>query len=221
MDIREKQLRYGFLFGFGTFVMGWGITHFFTPASVLPDHSRWQVSLWMYLSAHSVSISNAALGQTGNVFVQTDLVEASSLEPIRAVPVLITAIGGLLMVQVVGYTRRLRYVLENSFSLLVGYLTTGILAIIISGASPGMTVILVLALVLATAVAVGSVLAKRLTVGIPVVALTSIGGLAAIGLVVFVGGLGLLAIFGPFVLVSTIGVLGGGLFAWTARNVPQ
>ena len=88
MNIREKQLRYGFLFGVGIFGIGWGISHLLTPASVLPDHSRWQVSLWMYLSAHYVSISNVALGQTGNVFFQTDLVEASSLEPFRAVPVL-------------------------------------------------------------------------------------------------------------------------------------
>jgi len=180
------------------------------------------MTLLQLASAHYVPVSGVQIGGIGSVFSQVDLVrEVPSLRTLRAVPILLTALGGLMMVEAVGYTRRLRHIFENSSWLLLGYLPAGLLIIVLSGAQPGVTFLLVIAAVVASAVTIGAKLGQRLAVGVPVVALTSLGGLAAVGLLVLIGGFAILTVIGPFIGISFAGTALGGLLAWTARNTPR
>jgi len=77
MRVRKKQQVYGALFGIGTFLVGWGITFFLTPQDLLTDLPRWQVTLWVYLSAHFVKISGLAVLQSFGPLVVVSLVGVS------------------------------------------------------------------------------------------------------------------------------------------------
>jgi len=123
-----------------------------------------------------------------------------------------------MMVEKINYTTQMKYLIQNSGSLLVGYLTAGLLGFVISGAQPGVAFIMIVAVVVALAAIIGSTLTQNLMRGVPVIGFTSIGGIVAIGLLVILGGVAVIQSFGPLVVVSCIGVSAGAALAWIARN---
>ncbi|MFW6436873.1 MAG: hypothetical protein ACOCYZ_04500 [Halococcoides sp.] len=222
MRVRQQQLKYGAVFGLATFFVGWAITYVLTPPDLLIDTSRWKVTLWVFLSAHFVSISGLQLGGLSSAFSQVDLIaQEPMLRGLRAVPILLTALGGVMMVEAVNYTTRFKYLIQNSGALLTGYLSAGLLAVVVSGAQPSVAVIIVLAVLLAGGTYIGSTVTNRLTTGLPVFAVTSLGGVVLIGLLVVLGGLVVLQSIAPLIGVSLVGVTIGAVVAWTARNVPS
>jgi hypothetical protein len=81
--------------------------------------------------------------------------------------------------------------------------------------------IVVLAVLLAGGAYIGGTVTQRFTAGLPVFAVTSLGGVVLIGLLVVLGGLVVLQSIAPLVGVSLVGVTVGAVLAWTARNVPS
>lgn len=222
MRVRQRQLLYGTAFGVAGFLVGCLITHLVTPAGFLEDMPRWKVTVWVFLSAHFVPISGLQVGGLSAAFTRVDLVsQVPALQTLRVVPVLLTALGGLLVVEAVNYTTRLKHLIQNSGALLMGYLSTGILLFVVSEAQPGVSILLVLAAVLGGCAYLGGVVTQRITGGVPVFAVTSVGGIVAIGLLVVLGGVVVLQAIAPLIGVSVVGVLAGALLAWIARNVPS
>lgn len=222
MRIRQRQLLYGTVFGLATFLVGWLITYVLTPSDLLTNFPRWKVTLWVFLSAHFVSISGLQLGGLSSAFTQVDLItQIPTLRSLRVVPILLTALGGVMMVEAMNYTTRFKYLIQNSGALLTGYLAAGLLAFVISEAQPGVALIIVLAVLLAGGAYIGGTVTQRFTAGVPVFAVTSLGGVVLIGLLVVLGGLVVLQSIAPLVGVSLVGVTVGAVLAWTARNVPS
>ncbi|QIB75736.1 hypothetical protein G3I44_16480 [Halogeometricum borinquense] len=124
------------------------------------------------------------------------------------------------MIEVVNYTTRFRYLIQNSGSLLIGYLTAGFLAFIVSEAQPGVALIVVFGVVLGGAAYIGGTVTHRLTGDLPVFGVASVGGIVLVGLTIIVGGLTVLRAIGPLVAVSVVGVCFGSVMAWIVRNVP-
>jgi len=219
MRVRQQQLIYGAVFGASAFLAGWAITFLLTPQGLISGVPQWKVTLWVFLSANFVKISGLQVNGFSGAFTQIDLVsQLPALRSLRVVPFLLTALGGIMMVEKINYTTQMKYLIQNSGSLLVGYLTAGLLGFVISGAQPGVAFIMIVAVVVALAAIIGSTLTQNLMRGVPVIGFTSIGGIVAIGLLVILGGVAVIQSFGPLVVVSCIGVSAGAALAWIARN---
>lgn len=218
---RQRQLVYGTIFGVCTFLAGWITIHPLMPAEILSGLPRWKATLWVFLSAHFMSVSGLQIGGLGAAFTDVDLIaQFPTLRGFRALPILFTMLGGLLMVEVVNYTKRLTYLLQNAAALLIGYLGSGVLTFIISDMQPGASLMVFLGVLIAGATVVGSKVTQRLTGNLPILGVTSVGSIVLVGLLVIFGGLTVLQAIGPFIGVSTVGVVFAGGLAWIARNVP-
>jgi len=221
MRIRERQLVYGSIYGVATFIVGWLIAYLFTPQSLLTEVPRWKSTLWVYLSAHFVSISGLQVAGVFNAFSEVDLVsQVPALHSLRAVPFLIVALGGVVTDETVGYSTRFWHLIQNSGSVLIGYLSAGLLAFVASEAQPGVSVLIVGGVVLGSAVLIGSTVTQRFTRGIPVFALTSVGGLLLVGLLVVLGGVVVLSSIWPLIGVSVVGAFSGACLSYIVRNAP-
>lgn len=221
MRVRQRQLVYGSIFGVATFLVGWAITYLLTPPEILTGLPEWKATLWVFLSAHFISISGVQLGGMRTMFTKVDLIaQLPMLQSLRVVPVLITALGGIMMVEAVGYTRRFSYLLQNSGALLIGYLSAGLIAFVVSEAQPDVAMLVVLGVVIGGAAFIGGTVTQRLTGSIPVFAITSIGGIILIGLLIILGGFVILQSIAPLVAISVVGITVGAILAWIARNTP-
>lgn len=221
MRVRQRQIVYGSAFGATTFLVGWAITVFLTPPDVLAELPRWKSSLWIYLSAHFVSISGLQLVGIGAAFVEVDLLSHfPQLQILRVMPIFLTTIGGLLMIEVVNYTTRFHHLIQNAGSLLIGYLSVGFLAFIVSGAQPGVAMLIVSGAILAAGAYIGGTVTQRLTGAVPVFAVISVGGVVLIGLLILLGGTAIVTAIGPMIAVSTLGVTIAAVLAYVSRNVP-
>ncbi|WP_430503629.1 hypothetical protein [Haloparvum sp. PAK95] len=221
MRVRQRQLVYGSIIGASTFLVGWAATYLLTPADLLAEYSRWKVTLWVYLSAHFVKISGIHVGGLGAAFTEVDLIkQLPLLHSLRVLPLLLTVLGGVLVVETVNYTERLWYLLQNSSSLLLGYLGAGLLAFVVSEAQPGVAAIVLVGGVLCSTLFIGATLAQYLTGNLPIFGVVSLGGVIGIGLLVIIGGVAVLQSVGPLLAVATTGTVLGAILAWLARNSP-
>lgn len=136
---------------------------------------------------------------------------------LRVLPVFLVAIACLVVVNAVKGYRSDGELAELVVYSIGGYVTAGVLAIAISGARPNIVSLLLLLGVVGLAAYLGAMLANSLP--IPIFAITSIGGLVGIGLLVL---LGIGAVLEIAVPLAKYGV-GGGLIAlvamWVSDNI--
>lgn len=215
MRVRQRQLTYGLAFGSSAFLAGLLVAILVTPQSVLSGVARWKAATWVFFSAHFMPIQTA-------VFTRVDVIaQVPALQSLRVVPILLTTAGGLATVLAVGYTPRFTHILQNSAAVIVGYVASGVVVFIASGARPGVALIVVGAAVIGAAAYIGATLTQSLTADLPVFAVTSLGGIVAIGLLVLVGGVAVLSAFLPLVGIAGAGAVVAAIVAWVARNGPR
>lgn len=216
---RKRLYSYAVLWGILTFIFGIGIS-----LVTLPDSfdeigiETWRIASWIWLNAHGVGIEGTQVGGLDMAFQTVNLVQDTpQLHMIRVVPVLLVAICGLLVTATMGGTTNDKHILENAVAAVGGYLLAGLTTVIISGARPGVGLVAGLVVVLAGALYVGSVVADRLP--IPVFAVTSLSGIAGVGLFV------LLAAGVVSTVVVPLGkhAIAGGVIAtvglWVSKNL--
>jgi hypothetical protein len=71
MRTGERRQVYGLLLGYLAFLAGCVVAYVFLWNGVLPEFSRWRVSIWVYLSAHYVQVATTAGGALGSAVVAT------------------------------------------------------------------------------------------------------------------------------------------------------
>jgi hypothetical protein len=210
MPTRQRLLIYGSVIGATSFLTGCVITYLILPEKILTEFSGWEPVVWVYLNAHFVTISGTQVQGLAGLFQSVDLIESyPGLEALRVVPVLLVIIGGLVMIEVMGYTRRVKYLVQNATSVAIGYAMTGLFGFIISGAQPGVGLIILIGVVVALAAMVGSTITNAITPNLEFFGIVSLGSVIMIGLLVILGGAVVIQAIWPLFAVSLV----GGVFA--------
>lgn len=219
MSVRQQQIRYGFAIGLGVFLCGTVLTHLLLPGDVLSDFARWKVAIWTYLSAHFVSISAVRFGGISYAYTEVDLINTFPvLHSLRTVPILLVTLGSVLVVDAVDYTTQFKYILQNSASVLLGYLSAAITAFVLSGAQRGTIMFLILMSLAAAGLFIGSKVVGGLTGGLPIFGIASLGGVILIGIATIFTGLMFIQSIGPLFLVAASGAFAGAVLSWLVRN---
>lgn len=222
MRLQKRQQLYGFIYGSLAFLLGWAVIYYLTPESVLPEFTRLKATLWVFLSAHSISISGFSL--TDSATTSGAVVVSRTTTPVhvfRLFPFIFAGIAALLLSSTVSYTSRFEYVLKNCLHIAIGYVPTALAAFILSDVQPAMTIFIVVGVVVFAAILVGSSIIQGLTGGIPFIGVTSFGAIIAVGLFAIIGGLAVLISIWPLIAIPLTGGLIATALSWTARNVPS
>lgn len=217
---RRKELySYGLIWGILSFITGIGTT-----LAVLPEKLKalevasWKVATWVWLNAHGLPISEQAVSDSPlNTGQLTFIGPNPELHLLRVIPLFLAAITVLMVVNSMNGVKNDSQLLQYSVVGAGGYIFAGLLAIVVSGAQPGIVMIIAIMLVLAAAAYLGGRVAQQLP--IPVFALTSIGGLVGIGLLVLFGAGAVLAIAIPLGKYAVAGALGGAVAVWIGKNI--
>ncbi|MFB6302785.1 MAG: hypothetical protein ABEH78_08000 [Haloferacaceae archaeon] len=219
MRIRQRQLVYGTLFGAGAFVLGWALTYLFLSPNFLSETPTWQAALLLYINGHFVEITDATVGGIGVGTVDL-ITELPNLGHVRALPPLSLILASVLTAEAVGYSSRGRHILQNAASAAIGYVPAVAIGMVVSGARPGISLIVLLGVGLAISTYIGAGIVQKVTGGLPILAITSLGGLAAIGLLTILGGLVVLNAIWPLLAMIALSVIAGGVLMYAVRNAP-
>lgn len=216
MVITGRQQRRGAIWGAAAFLAGVGLAWWVLGPGASPD--RFNRAMWLYLSGHYATVGPISVAGLVEVLPRLGLVSAGQYSTVwHALPVLVVGLAAAGMNISMGYTLSPDYILRNSAAVLVGYLPSALIAIIWSGASgPVGTYLLVIAAGF-FALAIGSRAIGGALGGLPVFAVTSIGGLVLAGLLVLVGGLFVLELLLPVAIFAAGGGALGSALVFVAR----
>lgn len=217
---RKKELySYGIVWGVLTFVTGVGMT-----LAVLPEQLKaaevasWKLATWVWLNAHGLPISEQAVSGSALSSGQLDFIgPIPELHLLRVIPLFLGAFAAVMVVNSMDGVRDDSQLLEYSIVGAGGYIFAGLIAIVLSEAQPGIILIIAIMGVLGAAAYLGGRVANRLHV--PVFAVTSIGGIVGIGLLVLFGAGAVLSIAIPLGKYAIGGALGGAVAVWIGNNI--
>lgn len=208
---RRKKLRYGISSGALTFAAGWAVVALIMPTTAFESVPRWKSTLWVYLGTHLIELSTSHTGGFGFNSVQP--VEIAGLpQEIYLLPMLAVAVAA-------GYTcyelqsTRISYNVSNAVAAGTGYFLTGLVAMVISNIRPSISSLLLFALVIGGGIWIGSTLLGYLSGGLPFLGVASLGNIAAMGILVVLGGVAIVsAILGLIVVAFGAAVIVGSSF---------
>lgn len=214
MSIRRRQAVFGLIYGAGGFAVAWLLVFVLLPSNFLTQVPRWRAATLLLVNAHYLEITGlVALGLGTADFIAN----TQALGYVRAVALLSIVLAGALTADAVGRTSQFKHYLENSAAALAGYLPALTGAIFATNARPAIQLILLLAVGLTVATYVGAGIAQKVTGGLPIFAITSLGGLAAIGLLVLVAGSTVIAVIWRGVAMTVGGATAGGILLYSTR----
>lgn len=221
--VRERQTLYGLFWGAAAFFAGWLTLLLVLPPDPLglgvPD---WKQAAWVFINVNGIPISGSSF-DSGFLaaFRLYDVAQTRpELAPLRVLPIVLTIPAAVLANEGIGYTRRYRYVIENSAFVVLGYLAAGLTTIVVTDARPGLSALLGLFVLVGLGIVVGSMVVGLINEAVPVLALTTIGGIILIGIAAIAGIALILKTILPLLVLSFIGgEIGGGL-VYVTRNLP-
>lgn len=178
----------------------------------------WKMATWVWLNAYGVPIAKEAV--TGSVFAMgtVNLIQPNpELHMLRVVPIFLTVMAGILVVNAMNGARSDSQLLEYTLVAAGGYVVAGLGAIILTEARPGIGLMLRLVAVLAVAAYLGSTIADKLP--IPVFAVTSISGIVGIGLLAVLGASTVLTVAKPLGKYAIAGGIAAAIAVWVGNNI--
>lgn len=218
MSIRRYQLQYGTLWGATAFLVGFAATFLVTPPDLL-DVEKWRTAAWIFLNANGAPVAGIRVLGLSGIGSNVNLIEATGqLRALYTLPPLLTAFAALLTADSLRYTTRPKYVLQNCSGAIAGYIGAALVTILVSGARPAVAIIILLAGLLGGGLFIGSTVANRLTGGLPVFGVTTLGGLAIIGLAIVLGGIAVITALAPIFAVTIAGTLVATTLILTVRS---
>ena len=193
---RRQRMRLGLVTGLLAFCAGWAVIALLAPQEVF-DAPRWQNTLWMYLGANTVELNQGILSQESVQPVNVaDLPEYVYLLPILGVGIASSYICSEIQ------SGRVKHNMSNSMAAGASYFLTALVAMVISDIQPGISFLLIIALVAGGGLWIGSTLIGALSRGIPFLGIASLGTVVAIGIVVILGSVAVLSVIQGLVVVS-------------------
>jgi hypothetical protein len=219
MSVRRQQLLYGTLWGTVAFLVGAIATYLVAPTDLL-DTERWRAAAWLFLSANGVPVAGIRVAGLSGLGTNVNLIEATGrLRALYALPPLLVTLAAVLTADSLPYTNRPKYLALNATSAVIGYVGAALGVILVSGARPSVAVVLLLAGLLGGGLFLGSTVANRLTGGLPVFGVATLGGLALIGLAIIVGGVTVASALAPLAGIGLGGAAVATLLLRTVRSL--
>lgn len=218
MSIRRYQLQYGTLWGASAFLVGPAATFLVVPPDLL-DVEKWRTAAWIFLNAHRFPIAGIRVLAFSGIGRDVNLIEASGqLRALYTLPPVLITFAAVLTGDSLRYTTRPKYVVQNCAGAIAGYIGAAHVTILASGARPAVTFVILLAGLLGGGLFVGSTVASRLTGGLPVFGVTTLGGLAAIGLAIILGGITVITAIAPIFAIALAGTLAATTLLLVVRS---
>lgn len=199
---KRRRARYGLPAGALSFIGGWAVVAFLTPTSLMPSYPRWQVTLWVYLGAHFVELSDVHTGGLG--FSGLTVEEYAAGVPIDSVP-LVAVVAVAVAATYTCYefsTSRVKHNVRNAITAGTGYFLTALAALILSDMQPAFTVVLMFGLLVGGGIWVGSSFIEALTRGMPFIGIATLGTIATVGILILIGGLSLISTIWGIIVIS-------------------
>lgn len=193
---QQKRMRLGLLTGGLAFCAGWAAIALLAPQAVF-DAPRWQSTLWMFLGANAITLTQGAFNQnTVQPVTVAELPELVYLIPVVAV----TFASAYVCYNI--RTSRVKQNVSNAMAAGTGYFLTALVAMILSDIRPSITVLLMIALVFGGGLWVGSTVMGTLSRGIPFLGVASLGTVVTVGVLVLFGGVAILSVIQDFLVVT-------------------
>ncbi|WP_336136897.1 hypothetical protein [Natronomonas amylolytica] len=216
---RRKQLRYGVSSGVLAFIAGWAVVALTMPTGVFESTPRWQSTLWVYLGAHLVELSDSHTGGYG----------FDSVQPVEIVgfPDIIYLLPVIAVAVAAGYTcynlysTRIKHNVSNGLAAGTGYFLTGLVAMFVSNIKPSISIILLFALILGGGIWIGSTLLGYLSGGLPFFGVASLGTIVAVGILVLLGGIAIVASIRGLILMAFGGSIAVGVVVGVSRQLER
>jgi len=217
VDISERQQRKGAIWG--SLAFGAGVAVAWLIVSPESDPSRLKRAIWIYLSSHYVAIGPVKVEAVLNSLPRLGLVTRGERPELwYAIPVFVTAVAASGTNMALGRTSDPNLMLQNSILILVGYLPVALIAAVWSGAAGAVGWLLVIIAIAFLALVVGSQAVSSSTRGTPILAITSLGGLLGIGLIVLLGGWFVIRLLIPVAVLGLGGAMLGTAVVYAART---
>lgn len=216
--LRRRKLRYGLSSALVAFLAGWAVTTFLTPEAVF-GAPRWQTTLWVYLGAHFVELSNTHTGGLGLETVQP-VVAADVPTFVHFIPVLAVASAALYTCWQI-HSSKIEHNVSNAVAAGMGYFVVSVGALIVSDMRPSITMLLVLALLVAGGFWLGSTFVRAFSGGLPFIGIASFGTVAALGILLFLGGLTVVSVLWGVIAVSFGGAAVVGFGVGVSRQLER
>lgn len=196
----------------GVLVAWWLLTPEASPTRV-------KRAIWIYLSAHYVSVGPLKVEALLNNIPRLGLVTRGNQPSLwHSVPIFVTGLATAGVNIALGQTRDQNLMLQNGLTVLFGYLPIALITAVWSGATGPAGVLLIVIAGAFLALAVGSRAVSGAAQGTPIFAVTSLGGLIGIGLVVLLGGWFIVRLLIPVAVLSSAGIVLGVGVVYFARN---
>lgn len=218
MSIRRYQLKYGTLWGAAAFLIGLGATYLVIPPDLL-DIEKWRTAAWFFLNANGIPIAGIRVSGLSGIGSNVNLIETTGqLRALYTLPPLLFTLSAVLTGDSLRYTTRPKYVVQNCAGAITGYIGAALVTVLASGARPVIAIIVLLAGLLGGGLFIGSTVADRLTGGLPVFGVTTLGGLAAIGLAIILGGITVITALAPIFAIAFAGTLAATVLLLVVRS---
>lgn len=192
--------KYALCSGLLAFVAGWAIIAVLTPDGTFPGSPRWKSSLWLYLGAHGIPLSDIYLGGTGFNSTQPLSLIDSEL-PYRYVPPLAVA-GAAIYTNTKFSSPKIKRSVSKTLDAGSAYFLAALIAMVAADMQPGISMILLIAGGVAGAAWVGASFLRTITRNIPFIGVTSLGTILGLGLLLIVGSAAILTMLWQLVAIA-------------------
>ncbi|MHC3382085.1 hypothetical protein [Haloarcula sp. H-GB5] len=216
---RRKRIKYGLISGAFAFIGGWALTTLILPQALAADFPRWRTTLWVYLGAHFVEMSDVYFGGIG--------LETRQPTQVFPAPNYLTYIPILAAASAAAYSctelshEKLRPNVSAAAAVGGGYFLAGLLAMLASDMQPGISFVLIIGLVAGAGVWLGSSFLSTLTRGIPFIGITTLGTIASVGVLLLIGGVTIISSVWGLIGLPYVGALPAGLLIGMSRQFKQ
>jgi hypothetical protein len=172
-----------------------------TPDTLFSAYPRWQTTAWVYLGANLVEVSNVHTGGLG--FASLQPVRISSIpDLVHLVPVVVVASAAFYTCYKMDSARRIKHNISNALAAGTGYFLIGLVMMVFSNIQPSISSMLSLALIAGAGLWLGSSFVGAFTRGLPFFGVASLGSIAAIGILLLLGGVAVLSVIWGLVAIS-------------------
>lgn len=116
-------------------------------------------------------------------------------------------------------TRKIKHAISNALGAGMGYFLAGVGAVVLSDMRPEISSLLIIALLVGSSIWAGSAFIRTTTGGLPFIGITSLGTIAAVGILIILGGVAVASALKGLIAIS-FGVSGGvGLCVGMSRKL--
>lgn len=161
------------------------------------DAPRWQSTLWLFLGANTITLTQGTFGQ-GSI---QPVAVAELPDLVYLLPVVAIAFASAYVCYNIR-TNRVKHNVSNAMTAGTGYFLIALLAMVLTDIRPTITALLLIALVASGGLWVGSMVIGTFGRGIPFLGIASLGTVVTIGVLVILGGVAIFSVIEGLIVIT-------------------